>query len=931
VAGRIPAPDRWRRVEKLFEGALDTDPAARDAWLAGHCGDDPDLRREVEELLAADQRAPGFLEQGAAAFAAPAWEDDDAEPRSDPTGEQVGPYRVIKEIGRGGMSRVYAAERSDDGLRRRVALKRFAAAGLMREEMRSRFRAEGRALAMLAHPNIAQVFDAGVDQAGEPYIAMELVDGLTIVDYCSHHALDLGRRLGLFLDVCAAVQHAHQHLIVHRDLKPSNILVDGEGRVKLLDFGIAKLLDPAAGGLDEIVAPTRTGLLPMTPEYAAPEQIRGEEITTATDVYALGLLLYELLTGSRAYRVEGRSPAEIERAICDSQPARPSSVVAHAAARQGLPGAPAVDSTRLRRQLAGDLDTIVLKALRKEPAGRYPSVAALADDLCRQRSGLPVTARPASLGYRARKFAGRHRAVVAAATALLAVLLLFGLSTFLQQRETARQRDLARLESEKSQEVTEFLLGLFEASDPSEALGEEVTARQLLERGSERVDQIGDRPAVQARMLDVLGRVYGHLGSHERAEELLRRALAAASQNGQESGLEFAAIQDHLAAVRMQQSDYDEAKQRFRSALAIREHVLGSDAPEVASSLNNLAVAIMESGDPKSAEPLYRRALAIDRAAAGDHDQEIAETLLNLGSLLHDLARYDEAEPLLREARQTFVRVAGPVHPRIADSDNALANLLARLGKFDEAEPLLREAIAQRRKLFGDDHPQVAQGLNDLAVLLENQGRFGQAAPVFREALTTYERLVGPDHLAVAIAASNLAGVEWLSGHFDDAEKLYRRGLDIVVRQLGEENRYAPRRITGIAMALHGKGDREQAETHYRRALVMAEKLFAAGNPSIAFTQLELGRLLVEEGRDREADPLLRSAHESYTQAFGERHARTARSAMWLGLCLAHEGMEEQGRELLGAALAVQRELLPDGHPHLLESERAMAALDAGG
>ncbi len=774
-----------------------------------------------------------------------------------------------------------------------MALKRFVAGGWLRNELRDRFRAEGRALARLSHPHIAQVYDAGVDAVGDPYLAIELIDGAPITEFCVARGLDLERRLELLLEVCAAVRHAHQHLIVHRDLKPSNILVDRAGRVKLLDFGIAKLLDPALSDPAAPPAATRAGLLPMTPEYAAPEQVRGETITTATDVYALGLLLFELLTGRRARRIGGRAPAEIERAICDVELVRPSTAIV-APIPDGAVSGTAMsksDLRRLRRRLAGDLDTVVLKAAALNPAERYSSVDALAEDLARHLAGRPIAARPPRLAYRLQKFVRRHRLGVVVGAVALAAAIGFGFVIIAGQREAERQRDLARLESEKAGEITELLLGLFEASDPSETLGEETTARQLLERGAARVEEMASRPAVQQRMLDVLGTVFGHLGNHQRAEEMLRRALELAAAGGRDRDLEAAAIVDHLAAVRLQQGAYADAEALFGDALAIRARAARRGA-------SRRRLESQQPGRGAQGAGGARRRRTVAAALACDSRVVRRGVWLSGG---RDRAQSRRAAPRPRTlrrvgtdaahaARESFVRREGPIHPRIADASNALANLLSRLGRFDEAEPLLREALDQRLKIYGADHPAVAQSRNDLAVLLENRGAFEQAAPVYREALASYERLLGPEHLAVAIAASNLAGVEWLRGRFDEAEALYRRSLAVVERQLGPVNRYAPRRLAGIGMAQHGRGELAAAEGSYRRALAMASELEGATHPSRAFAQVELGRLLVEVGRADEAEPLLRAAHEIYLSTLGVHHARSARAAIWLGAALAARG-----------------------------------------
>ncbi len=897
---------------------MDLDADERQEYLDLACSGDAGLRTEVEELLSADENPPTVLDRDAASFVAPVWGEDGTAVRF-VEGAELGSYRLLREIGRGGMSRVFLAERTDRRFDRKVAVKILSTTGWKREELEPRFHAEGRVLGSLSHPNIAQVFDAGVDGQGHPYLVIEFVDGAAITEHCAARDLSVEDRLELFLDVCRAVQHAHQRLIVHRDLKPSNILVDHVGQVKLLDFGIAKLLDSPdqPPGIDG-EALTKTGFLPMTPEYAAPEQFQGREITTATDIYTLGLLLFELLTGSRPYNLGGRSPSEIERLVCHDEPPKPSLEVLNRGDDR---------SHHLGRELRGDLDTIVLKALRKEPEARYGSVEALAHDLQNYRNGLPIDARPASVGYRAGRFVRRHRLGVAFTLLVFVGLMAFGTTMARQKNQMALERDRTRVEKDRAEHLTEFLLGLFAASNPSEALGEETTARELLERGAQKISEMDHDPIVKARMLDVLGSVNGKLGNLEEAASLLRQAIEIERAASADETLALANMQDHLAAVLIQQSDYEAAESLLRSTLEIRRRLLGPDHVDVASNLNNLAVALKEQDREAEAESLHREALSIRRLALGSDHPDVAESLVNLGDLLHASGRYDEAEPMLRDGVRIFRVAYGPIHPRIANAVNAHANLLARVGRYSEAEPLLREALDLRLQLYGSEHHLVSKSLNDLAVFLRNRGDFQAAVPFFEQALRSYENLLGPDHLAVAIVANNLAGVLVLGGDFDRAEAHCRRSLEISEMALGSSNRYAVTALTGLGTASDGRGDFVQAERYYREAAEMARQLFGNDHPKVAGPQVELGRLLVKTGRASEAKPLLREAERVFYSAFGGDHPASARARMWLAGCLDELGETDEAKRMLSTAYEVQRKALPPEHPHLVETERALAEM----
>ena len=564
-------PERGPKIDDLFDRALDQPPDQRAAWLEAHCSDVA-LRAEVQALLAAHDDSGGILDGNALNVAGPLISASPIRPR-------IGPYRVLREIGRGGMGVVYLAERDDGQYRRRVAIKLLRTSPDA-DELHRRFVAERQILASLNHPNIAQLVDGGVTDEHFPYLVMEYVNGVPITTFCDRQRLGIDERLALFRDVCAAVHHAHQNLVIHRDIKPNNILVTDERRVKLLDFGIAKLLNPTLGPADQPI--THTEWRVMTPEYASPEQVRGDSLSTASDVYALGVLLYELLSGRRPHRLTSGSPQELAEVIVQREPALPSAAVsrseparADATTADLTPESIAADRhlsvERLGRRLQGDLDAIVMMALRKETARRYGSADLMWEDVQRHLDGLPVLAHRGTRWYRARKFVSRHR-VEAIAAAIVTVALVTGASAAVRQAAVAnRERDRAEQALDQSREVTDFLVRLFRTPAPPGASRDQVTARELLATGTARIEELRAQPIVQAQMLDALGRVNRELGRFDDAERMLRRALQ------------------------------------------LRRAQYGDDHAEVAASLNNVALLIRQRGQahrPEAAR-LHREALGI--------------------------------------------------------------------------------------------------------------------------------------------------------------------------------------------------------------------------------------------------------------------------------------------------------------------------------
>ncbi|HXE56652.1 MAG TPA: serine/threonine-protein kinase [Gemmatimonadales bacterium] len=863
-------PERRREIETVFEEALDRAEGERPAWLAARCGSDAELLAEVRALLHAHARSDGVLERSPAA-AGPS--------EAAAAGRRIGPYRVLRELGRGGMGVVYLAERDDGQFRRRVAIKLLRASPDA-EELHRRFLAERQILASLDHPNIGQLLDGGVTDGQLPYFVMEYVEGVPITEYCDRHRLDVDARLRLFLDVCAAVSHAHHNLVVHRDLKPGNILVTADGRVKLLDFGIAKLLNPGLGAVAQPV--TRTDFRVMTPEYASPEQIRGEPLSVASDVYALGVVLYELLTGRRPYRFASGSPGELTELVLEREPERPSNRVAadeRLGEGAGAPGtaealavARGTTPARLQRALRGDLDAVVMMALRKEPRLRYGSADLLAQDIQRFLDGHAVLAHRGSRAYRVRRFVGRHRAAVTAATLAAASLLVGAGAAFWQASAASRERDRATRALQEAEAVAGFLVGLFEAGEPGRAQGEPPTAQELLRRGVARADELSGEPLVQARMLETMGRVYRGLGDYPQARALLERSLALREAELGRAHEEVAQTLFHLAEVLERQGRYGDAEAAARRALGIRVARLGEVDPQVAASLAQLSgLAVYRAALPE-AESLARRALEVRRGLAAPDDSLIARSLELVAATVRRRGRPTEAEGLLREAIAVRER-REPSAPATSYARLRLADLLAEdLGRQVEAESLYRRSIDAMRRVVGDEHRQVGWAKADLARLLSVRGRHAEAERLLREAITGSERIFGPTHPNTAALVGVLAQVLLRAGRPVEAESLVRRELAIYHARLGPNHSAALGALSGLGRVLAAQGRLSEADSIARLVLRRREELGERDTPLLALGMAGLASILVKRGELAEAESLLGAAMAMYGRTVERGH-----------------------------------------------------------
>lgn len=836
-------PERFARIEAMFHHALALDEAGRDAYLDIECDGDADLARRVRGLLDLDAT-------------------DDPRPDLTPLDNltAIGAYRVVRRIGRGGMGDVWLAERDDGQFCQRVAIK-VVQSGLASGAILERFRAERQVLANLSHPNIARLLDGGEHDGGVPYFVMEYIEGKPIDEYCDENALTVNQRLTLFRKVCAAVQHAHGNLIVHRDIKPSNILVTPDGEPKLLDFGIAKVLPEAS---DNSVQ-TESGQRAMTPRYASPEQVAGRTITTSTDVYALGVVLYELLTRRSPYRTTTGSMAEMQRAVLETDPARPSTALREEFTDSGT--AARSGGGHHWRQLVGDLDTIVLMALRKDVQRRYASVEQLSEDLRRHLDGLPVYARPDTWSYRARKFVGRHRVPVGATTvAFLAIVsgLVLSYSSYRdaedarvlessakeeaikdrQAADAARHdaerardaadaakdaadaaRDDARREAAIALAVGDFLESLLTAPDPVRSdidlpIVRDVRVVEVLDRAAEALRaRTFEFPEVEARVVTILGRSYFNLGEFEKARDLQARAREILVPLVAADDPRLLAVELSRAGVLNALGMYKEAEALFREILSLAQGARGAYDEFTLDAQHGVAVTLLKQFELEAAEELFRKTLAGRSEVLGDDHRDTLVTAYSLTTTLMSQGRAAEAEPIALDTLERRREAFGDEHAVTLDSVDQLGAIYRRLrGRIRDSERYYREAYEKRAVVLGKEHPRTFISQSGWAQALMWTGQPAKALEVFESFLPVQRRILGEAHPTVLSNRIEMTNAMGALGRVADIEPILRDVLDIAYRDLDEDDHFRPHARATYALCLSHLGRAAEAEEHFMQA-----------------------------------------------------------------------------------------------------------------
>lgn len=845
---------RWQKIGCLFDEALNIETGKRRQWLKKQCGGDMALFEEVSSLLEAD-------ESGAAPILQEPLVDRPREMKSY-IGRTFGVYRISRYIASGGMGQVFLAHRHDGQYEQQVVVK-IIHSSLTSSSFVQRFRRERQILAGLNHPYIAHVLDGGVSDSGEPYLVMSYAEGLPLDVYLKKRRPDLEHRLQLFLQICEAVAYAHRHLVVHRDLKPDNIFVNEQGQIKLLDFGIAKVLEENDSGFQTVLSDSPA---PFTPQYAAPEQIAGEPITTSADVYALGVILYQMLSGRLPYRVNTTNrPLALER-VRDTIPERPSKCL--------VPALP-YNAGRLR----GDLDTICLKALKKESLLRYESVEMLKNDIVRYRQGLPIVARDDSLTYRLQKFVGRHRIAVGLSTAFTLILLgVVVLYTLQLQKETGR----AQQEALKSKQVAAFLTDLFDAAGPQSTHGRTITPRELVQRGTEKIEKsLSQQPAIQAGMFALIGDVYRRIGEYEQAIEMQNKAL--------ERNLTL----------------------------------YGGQSEQTARSYLLLADLHYETGDIPLAQSYYERALKLEGQVQLQRARFRADILTGLGNLRYEEGKYTVADSFYSQSLRLYRSEEQADSTSIANALNGLGDTARKLGRYEEAEAYYKRALALRKRLLGDDHADVAHTLNHLSRLYYTTGNYLQATSYARQALALRASIYGYKHLETTASLANLANILNKVGQAAEAESYYRLALNSLHILLGKEHPYIAAVTNSLGETLYKQGKIDSAAILFRQSIAMNEQILPPGHINHATPMVSLGRLLKEQGAMPEALSLLQKAYDILTTKLGQENRRTALAANALADCLLAQGKYERAGTLLKNSIAFFEK---DKNPHDLKDTRELLA-----
>jgi eukaryotic-like serine/threonine-protein kinase len=945
------------RLQEIFEQVIDLERAQREGYLASACGDDAALRAEVEALLRAHDGAAKFLASPTAGLLveAPTADSTAAATLAAPVGEgpgtRIGPYKLLQLIGEGGFGSVFMAEQ-EKPVSRKVALK-IIKLGMDTRQVVARFEQERQALAMMDHPNIARVLDAGATDAGRPFFVMELVKGDPIVEYCDKHNLSIEDRLDLFSQVCNAVQHAHTKGIIHRDIKPSNILVatqDGRPHAKVIDFGIAKA---TASNLTEKTLFTEHRQLIGTPEYMSPEQAEGSlDIDTRTDVYSLGVLLYELLTGTTPFtgqELRSAAYAEIQRIIREVEPPKPSTrLSANTDTINSIAAKRRTEPKRLDTIVRGELDWIVMKALDKDRQRRYETANSLGLDIKRYLSGEAVLAAPPSASYRVKKIIRRNKGPVAAGSAVAAALI-FGLAgTAWQAMVASEQRDVAvaaqiaeaeqrqRTEAARAEAVAQEAKA---KEQEAEAIKQATVAKQ---QEGEAKKQAEIAEAVATFQTDMLAAVDpANLPKDPATGEPLKekvtvvQAIEAAvkrldADGGGERSLKDqplveAAVRNTIGMTLQSLGRYDEAEPNLRRSLAIRRADLPAGHPDIAASLNNLANLLYLQNKFVEAEPLFREALAIWRTALPAGHPQIATGVNNLASLLDDQNKVAEAEPLYRESLEILRGALRAGHPDIAQALNNLASFLHARNKLDEAEPLYREALEIRRATLPKGHPDIAISLDNLAKLLQAQNELAEAEPLQREALAIRRAAFPAGHPEIARGMNNLAWLLHSKGNFAEAEPLFREALAIRRTALPAGHPDIAASLNNLAGLLQTQNQLAEAEPLFREALAMRRATLPAMHPDIAVSLSNLAVLLQIQGKFVEAEPLQREAIEILRTSLPAGHPNIAVPLSSLAFLLQAQNRIAEAEPLRREAVEIWRAALPSGHPYIVSGLNNLA------
>lgn len=856
--------ERWHQIEQIFSQVADLGEDRCDSVLSELCGADRQLYKEVKSLLQADRTEHPLLDGVAV-------EKFDAILPRVSEGQTVGNYKLVREIGVGGMGTVYLANRSDGEFDQEVAVKMIHPA-VLSEVALKRFRTERQILARLKHPNIAQLFDGGITDDGIPYFTMEYIDGKPLTEYCREKKLNLRQRLKLFIDICEAVQYAHQNLVVHRDLKPQNILVTANGKLKLLDFGIARLSDRDVD--DSAATQTRPGDRALTPQYAAPEQILGEAVTVSADVYALGIVLFEMLCERRPFQDHENRLRELMTAAEEPSPEPPSKVLSrlnsHSDTVTAMPGS----------RISRDLDNICLMALRREPDRRYPSVKALQEDVERYLNGRPVSARKPTVGYRTRKFIKRNQRSLIIAS--IGILLLATTVTLYSVR-LAAERDRARLEAEKSDQVSQFLLNIFEVADPYLTNGDTITARTLLQRGAAKVSQeLQEQPQVRAAMMATMGSVFLNLGLPEDAAPLIDKSLQFHRQSEPLSA-DFAEALVLKGDLQLVTGEFEEGSKAFQEAYHLYSQ-LGEDYRyQALDALAGFGRMLSQQRKSEAAEAVFRDVIKQQKQFLDKNDPRRTGPMTRLASILRHRGDYDEAQKLLEKSLDIRLAHYGPDHMEVSTAHHELGVIFHRRRQLAAAEAQHLKALGIAQRVLGDRHLEVATNYQMLGDLYKDQKRYGESEKMFRRMLDIRIEKLGTDHPLVATSKDFIGRILRRQGKLAEAKPFHLEALELKIKIWGRNHTSTANTINNLAKVYSYSGDHATAEKYYRECLQIYIDQLGPQYPDASTALHNLALCLRDQNKYTEAEPLLRESAMRQEHLVGPNHIRTTNEFHFLG------------------------------------------------
>lgn len=930
--------ERWQRIEQVFYETQDLDPEDRRRILEALRAEDPELADEVESLLDADRASDVAFMESPLRLPEP---NEDAVDRAFreaplPLGTEVGAYRLVDHLGRGGTGHVYSAERSDDAFAKKVAVKLIRPASFGRDTAR-RFRAERQILASLEHPNIARLIDGGTLETGHgipgglPYLIMERVDGEPIDAYCRNRRLGLSERLELFVKVCAAASYAHDRLVVHRDLKPSNILVTGAGEPKLLDFGIAKLLEPEPGA--ESVGPvelseTSAWMRVLTPNYAAPEQILGRPITAATDVYALGVLLFLLLTDRLPRKLSGLTLDQVVEHTRGLEPPRPSHLF-KGTDEETRARAASLGTTpqQLRRSLDQDLDAVTLHALASDPEERYPSVGRLVDDLERFRSGRPVTVRTPSWFYLASRFVRRHRALSSLVTLLLASLAVYSISLQSYSSRLEAERDVARAERDRNARLVTFMEELFTTADPLADGSVDTTARDVLNRGVEELGSFDDEPDVQARLALRLGKIFLELDDYGAAEPLLARSVRLLREgvSPAEDPGELITALNELGLLYVRQSRYSDADRLHREALSRLRFQEEPDPIALADTLSHMGMANRYLGEMEVSERHHREAVDLWRRHLATHPLKAAVGLNDLAALLiakGDRQEYAEAEALYREVLDIRRRHLPPDHVQIGNALSNVAYALFNQGRGPEAVPFIDQSVEILARRLGPNHRDTLRNQGNAAILLQTAGQYDDALVRWTDIVGRSEQHLGPADDQTLWSMGRLAETLHSLQRHAQAEQVI---LDVLAEERKSSDRRAGaqhgQNLNLLGSILEHQKKWDAAQAALGEALDVLRSFHGPEHRFVYEAQLKLGRVELRLGNLDLGRKLIESGAADLVDALGEAHQRSRLARLTLADLRRTQGRPDEALELIDPILAHYRETLDADHPNRKRAE----------